>query len=146
MSLFFRFCHSIDVKSFRLIAWICEISSLNSSWMSLDLWIRDMSENSSLTHTILKWLSVPRGALWRLLSFSISRRSGLYLAWIFWQKIYMGISKSPSEDIRNGLRYAEASLLRSPNLPGALSATASLEMMAGTFIIASHHFQRSSCG
>ena len=56
-----------------------------------------------------------------------------YLAWIFWQKIYMGISKSPAEDIRNGLRYAEASLLRSPNFPGALSATASLEMMAGNY-------------
>ncbi len=56
-----------------------------------------------------------------------------YLAWIFWQKVYMGISKSPAEDIRNGLRYAEASLLRSPNFPGALSATASLEMMAGNY-------------
>jgi len=56
-----------------------------------------------------------------------------YLAWIYWQKIYMGISKSPAEDIRNGLRYAEASLLRSPNFPGALSATASLEMMAGNY-------------
>ena len=56
-----------------------------------------------------------------------------YLAWIFWQKVYMGISKSPVEDIRNGLSYAEASLLRSPNFPGALSATASLEMMAGNY-------------
>ena len=56
-----------------------------------------------------------------------------YLAWIFWQKVYMGISKNPVEDIRNGLRYAEASLLRSPNFPGALSATASLEMMAGNY-------------
>ena len=56
-----------------------------------------------------------------------------YLAWIFWQKVYMGISQSPAEDIRNGLRYAEASLLRSPNSPGALSATASLEMMAGNY-------------
>ena len=56
-----------------------------------------------------------------------------YLAWIFWQKVYMGISKSPAEDIRSGLRYAEASLLRSPNFPGALSATASLEMMAGNY-------------
>ena len=56
-----------------------------------------------------------------------------YLAWIFWQKVYMGISKSPVEDIRNGLRYAEASLIRSPNFPGALSATASLEMMAGNY-------------
>ena len=56
-----------------------------------------------------------------------------YLAWIFWQKVYMGISKSPAEDIRNGLRYAEASLLHSPNFPGALSATASLEMMAGNY-------------
>ena len=56
-----------------------------------------------------------------------------YLAWIFWQKVYMGISKSPAEDIRNGLRYADASLLRSPNFPGALSATASLEMMAGNY-------------
>ncbi len=55
------------------------------------------------------------------------------LAWIFWQKIYMGISKNPNEDIRNGLRYAEASLLYSPNFPGALSATASLEMMAGNY-------------
>ena len=56
-----------------------------------------------------------------------------YLAWIFWQKVYMGISKSPAEDIRNGLRYADASLLHSPNFPGALSATASLEMMAGNY-------------
>ena len=56
-----------------------------------------------------------------------------YLAWIFWQKIYMGISKNPNEDIKNGLKYAEASLLYSPNLPGALSATASLEMMAGNY-------------
>ena len=56
-----------------------------------------------------------------------------YLAWIFWQKIYMGISKSPADGIRNGLRYAEASLLHSPNFPGALSATASLEMMAGNY-------------
>ena len=56
-----------------------------------------------------------------------------YLAWIFWQKVYMGISKSPAEDIRNGLRYAEASLLHRPNFPGALSATASLEMMAGNY-------------
>ena len=55
------------------------------------------------------------------------------LAWIFWQKIYMGISKNPIEDIRNGLRYAEASLVYSPNFPGALSATASLEMMAGNY-------------
>ena len=56
-----------------------------------------------------------------------------YLAWIFWQKVYMGISKNPTEDIRNGLSYAEASLQRSPNFPGALSATASLEMMAGNY-------------
>ena len=56
-----------------------------------------------------------------------------YLAWIFWQKVYMGISKNPNEDIKNGLKYAEASLLYSPNFPGALSATASLEMMAGNY-------------
>ena len=37
------------------------------------------------------------------------------------------------EDIKNGLKYAEASLLYSPNFPGALSATASLEMMAGNY-------------
>ena len=55
------------------------------------------------------------------------------LAWIFWQKIYMGISKNPKDDIKNGLKYAEASLLHSPNFPGALSATASLEMMAGNY-------------
>ena len=55
------------------------------------------------------------------------------LAWIFWQKIYMGISKNPKDDIKNGLKYAEASLLYSPNFPGALSATASLEMMAGNY-------------
>ena len=55
------------------------------------------------------------------------------LAWIYWQKIYMGISKNRSEDIKNGLKYAEASLVISPNFPGALSATASLEMLAGNY-------------
>ena len=55
------------------------------------------------------------------------------MSWIFWQKIYMGISKNPNEDIKNGLKYAKASLLYSPNFPGALSATASLEMMAGNY-------------
>ena len=55
------------------------------------------------------------------------------LAWIYWQKIYMGITKDPREDIKTGLKYADASLQYSPNLPGALSATASLEMMAGNY-------------
>ena len=55
------------------------------------------------------------------------------LAWIYWQKIYMGISKNRSEDIKNGLKYAEASLVNSPNYPGALSASASLEMLAGNY-------------
>ena len=55
------------------------------------------------------------------------------LAWIYWQKIYIGISKNRSEDIKNGLKYAEASLVNSPNYPGALSASASLEMLAGDY-------------
>ena len=55
------------------------------------------------------------------------------LAWIYWQKIYMGISKNRNEDIKNGLKYANASLLYSPNFVGALSASASLEMLAGNY-------------
>ena len=55
------------------------------------------------------------------------------LAWLYWQKIYMGISTNRSEDIKSGLKYAEASLLNSPNFVGSLSATASLEMLAGNY-------------
>ena len=47
------------------------------------------------------------------------------LAWLYWQKIYMGISTNRSDDIKNGLKYAEASLLNSPNFVGFLSAIAS---------------------
>ena len=45
----------------------------------------------------------------------------------------MGISKNRNEDIKNGLKYANASLLYSPNFVGALSASASLEMLAGNY-------------
>ena len=55
------------------------------------------------------------------------------LAWIFGRKFIWEYQRNPKDDIKNGLKYAEASLLYSPNFPGALSATASLEMMAGNY-------------
>ena len=56
------------------------------------------------------------------------------LAWLYWQKIYMGISTNRSEDIKSGLKYAEASLLNSPNFVGFLSAIASLEMLGSYYV------------
>ena len=55
------------------------------------------------------------------------------LAWLYWQKIYLGISINRSADVKSGLKYAEAALLNSPNFVGSLSATAALEMLAGNY-------------
>ena len=40
------------------------------------------------------------------------------LAWLYWQKIYLGISINRSADVKSGLKYAEAALLNSPNFVG----------------------------
>ena len=55
------------------------------------------------------------------------------LAWIHWQRIYLGISKNPKDDIKNGLRYAEKALTIKKNYPNALGVSGSLNMMAGNF-------------
>tara|TARA_B100000902_G_scaffold383879_1_gene423306 strand:+ start:134 stop:1990 length:1857 start_codon:yes stop_codon:yes gene_type:complete len=55
------------------------------------------------------------------------------LAWIHWQRIYLGISKDPKDDIKDGLQFAEKALNIKPNYPNALAVSGSLNMMAGNF-------------